>query len=366
MLNKHYMPPHSASRGRRILLVGHLGHGTLGTDGQTVRTRSVLAELVRALKRTRVAVLDTQSASYAFPAFIVRFWCSALLSDLLIALPGERAIRWLLPQYVLWKRWTRRQVHLIAIGGWLPRLAAQVPSLRRHLGDCDVVYVQTRHIAEQLGRLGLNNVVVFPNFRRFDCVREPNSASSGPLRCVFISRLTPAKGLEIAIRAAVTANAATPHCCTLDIYGPCSSRDTAWLASLRPMFAGDVHYHGTLAPALVSSTLANYDVLLFPTTYSGEGFPGVVLEAMIAGLAVLASDWHSNSELVKHGVNGFILTPNDVDGFADAITSLGADRSLLLALQRQSAAQAQRYHPDSVMPILLSRLGDATVRRCGD
>ena len=50
-----------------------------------------------------------------------------------------------------------------------------------------------------------------------------------------------------------------------------------------------------------------------------EGLPLNVIEAMLCGNAVVASNNRGHRELVENGVNGFIVEPKDIDAFADKV-----------------------------------------------
>ena len=56
-----------------------------------------------------------------------------------------------------------------------------------------------------------------------------------------------------------------------------------------------------------------------------EGMPNVVLEAMAAGLPVVATEVGGLSEVVKHGETGWLVPPKDVAALADSISQLLGD-----------------------------------------
>ena len=57
-----------------------------------------------------------------------------------------------------------------------------------------------------------------------------------------------------------------------------------------------------------------------------EGLPLNVMEAMLCGKPVVASNNRGHRELVMDGVNGCVVEPDDVDGFAKIIVSLIRNR----------------------------------------
>jgi glycosyltransferase involved in cell wall biosynthesis len=59
-----------------------------------------------------------------------------------------------------------------------------------------------------------------------------------------------------------------------------------------------------------------------------EGLPLVALEAMAAGLPVIATDVGGTREVVDDGVTGYLLQPNDIEGLADRICRLSGDSGL--------------------------------------
>ncbi len=59
-----------------------------------------------------------------------------------------------------------------------------------------------------------------------------------------------------------------------------------------------------------------------------EGLPLNVIEAMLCGDAVVASNNRGHRELVENGVNGFIVEPKDIDAFADKIIKVLDDTSV--------------------------------------
>jgi glycosyltransferase involved in cell wall biosynthesis len=68
----------------------------------------------------------------------------------------------------------------------------------------------------------------------------------------------------------------------------------------------------------VSSQLGKLDLLVLPSLF-GEGLPMVVLEAMAAGVPVIATRVEGVPEAIRDGVDGLIVAPDDPGALADAI-----------------------------------------------
>jgi glycosyltransferase involved in cell wall biosynthesis len=89
-------------------------------------------------------------------------------------------------------------------------------------------------------------------------------------------------------------------------------------------------YMGEMAPAEVRELMAAADVFL--NTSLHEGMPGAVLEAMAAGLPVIASNTAGNRALVQDNENGLLFAPEDSRELISAAVRLSADRWLRSSL----------------------------------
>ena len=80
-----------------------------------------------------------------------------------------------------------------------------------------------------------------------------------------------------------------------------------------------------------------------------EGLPNVVLEAMAAGLAVVATNVGGLSEVVKHGETGWLVAPKDVVGLAKAISHLLANDTVRAAFGQAGRRRVERWFSVSAM-----------------
>jgi glycosyltransferase involved in cell wall biosynthesis len=92
------------------------------------------------------------------------------------------------------------------------------------------------------------------------------------------------------------------------------------------MFASDrrVTIGEAIAPQEVQNVLRSYDVLCCPSRCL-EGGPTVGLEALAAGVPVIAASAGGVAEVLEDGVNGRLVPPGDVDRLAAALAEVAGD-----------------------------------------
>ncbi len=94
---------------------------------------------------------------------------------------------------------------------------------------------------------------------------------------------------------------------------------------------GRVKYVEYLGPKYGDSKLqelANSDLLVFPTTYSNECFPVVILEAMRQGVPVISTNEGGIADMVEHGKTGFVIDDVTPEKWANTISAILTDNSL--------------------------------------
>lgn len=82
-----------------------------------------------------------------------------------------------------------------------------------------------------------------------------------------------------------------------------------------------VHYHGSTHPAALRDYWFPAAGGLITLSCHDEGRPQVMLEAMAAGLPIIASDLPAHRDLIRHGETGWLTTSQGA--FSDAINLLG-------------------------------------------
>jgi len=93
--------------------------------------------------------------------------------------------------------------------------------------------------------------------------------------------------------------------------------------------------------------LPTFDVLAVPSLW--EGMPLVILEAMHAGLPVVASDVGSVSEAVLDGETGYVVAPGDEAALRERLARLLGDAELRARLGERGRAIAGERFTDAAM-----------------
>ncbi len=97
----------------------------------------------------------------------------------------------------------------------------------------------------------------------------------------------------------------------------------------------------------VASILAASDIFVLPSHF--EGLPMSIIEAMLCGLPVVATDIRGPREQVKDGVTGFLVPPAQVEPLADALGRLVADRCLRAACGASGLVRARTLFSEAAV-----------------
>ena len=160
-------------------------------------------------------------------------------------------------------------------------------------------------------------------------------APGDPLRVCFLSRISPMKNLDYALR--VLAEVRVPV--EFTIYGV--AEDAAYWEQCQKLEKNlpphvTVHYYGEIDHANVNRTLANHDLFFLPTR--GENYGHVIFEALAAGLPVLISDQTPWKNLEARGV-GWDLPLTAAEKFCAVIEAQAGLDDEARAAQRQSSQE---------------------------
>jgi glycosyltransferase involved in cell wall biosynthesis len=245
---------------------------------------------------------------------------------------GSEPLKYLVPSMT----GRRRPLAYYAIGTYSGSgRAAQLAVWRLLLKRADVVAAEGDEVrTECVERLGVPaaHVVLAPNGRDPEVFRPRSSRTAGPPTLLFVGALTAGKGPDRFI----------------DLVSQLRSDGV----DLEAQVAGD----GPLADGLagparaaavsllgprtdVAEVMGRADLLVFPSRPAGEGMPGVLIEAGMAGLPVVATDVPGVRSIVRDGETGLVVPVDDPGALASATAHLLGDPA-----RRAAMGQAARRH----------------------
>jgi glycosyltransferase involved in cell wall biosynthesis len=181
---------------------------------------------------------------------------------------------------------------------------------------------------------------------RRDAARARLGASGDEVVVGTVGNRNPSKGHGHLLRAAAAVRARQPRA-VVRVVGAPSPVHAAYERELRTLAGtlglGDERVLRWIDPgARVAEHMLGFDVMAMTSVPNSEGMPTVILEAMAAGLPVVATDVGAVREVVEDGVNGFLVPPGDDVAIAAAVERLVADRELRARLGAAGRALVER------------------------
>ncbi len=161
----------------------------------------------------------------------------------------------------------------------------------------------------------------------------------------FVGRLDePRKGLDVLLRAFPAIARSRPGVRLL-IVGT-GDADAA-RARVPQELRGQVDFLGAVDDAAKAQVLRTADVYVAPNT-GGESFGIVLVEAMAAGAAVVATDLPAFDRVLEGGRCGVLFPHEDSEALAEAVVRLLAEPSTREALRAEAAVAVRQYDWSSV------------------
>ena len=166
----------------------------------------------------------------------------------------------------------------------------------------------------------------------------PAGASYEARHFTIVARLVPKKNLGVALRAYALYFHANQFPRSLHLCGAGPLEEELRQLCVELRIQQGVVFHGFVQADAVAHILATSLILILPSVE--EQFGNVVVEAQAMGLPVILSDnCGARDRLVRSGVNGFVIEPDNSEGLAWFMRKFSSDE----ALWRRMCLSAQEY-----------------------
>lgn len=193
------------------------------------------------------------------------------------------------------------------------------------LVNSDITFWETKSLVS-FGKKLNKQSYWFPNIRiRSRYLRSEREKYSK--KFVFLSQVKKEKGIDYLIKS-FSSIGKDSH---IDIYGPLID------ISENELNGSNYSYKGCVSPDDVYKILSEYDVLVLPSFWKNEGYPGIIIEAFSVGIPVIATEVGGIPEIVKDRYNGILIPPKDSDALCDAIKYINDSNYAELAMNARKS-----------------------------
>lgn len=321
----------------KILLIGNFNEKETNlVNGQTIKSDLIYEALK---EKFNVERINTNLLKTNFFSLLYRNILKIVNSQKIIVMLGKNGLNILFPVIYIIAKILKKDIYYIVIGGWLASKIRKNLILKYMLKRIDKIFVECYGMQKELNEINCLNVDILYNFRDTDFLpKEVNNIDKKyeNMKLIFYSRIIEEKGIYDLIEVIKKINT-KDEVVTLDIYGPIGKYE-----KLDQFLDKNIKYKGIISKDKYQ-ILNKYDLMVFPTYYSGEGQAGVIVEAMISNLPILASDWKYNSEFISDNETGFLFKARDKEDLEKKIKFINDNRELLKKIKKNMIEEKNKY-----------------------
>jgi len=225
------------------------------------------------------------------------------------------------------------------------------------LNNADALLAQTQHMAREMKGICLKEAVVIPNgvdLDRFsklskEEVRHKLGITEQEKTVLCVANLREEKGQKYLIEAMEKVVIDYPES-RLFIVGSDFQNGKIQKLALGKKIEQKVVFAGFVLPDEVPRYMAAADIFILPSL--GEGFPNALLEAMAAGLPIVATNVGGIPEIVTEGENGFLVEPRNPQQLAEKLLFLLENEDTRRRISKNNIKKAKNYDWPSIIASL--------------
>lgn len=331
----------------KIGVIGHFGGKKQFLDGQTVKTKEINAYIEKYYK---IKTFKFDTYKNARNPFKLLYLINKTLkkNDIIIVILAIRGYKIITPLLMLINKIYKRRIFDIVIGGKRYNIYKNNNLITKTSRKYEKIFVETEKIKQEYEKRNLNNVEVLYNFKNLKKGKIKQPKENIKL-CTF-SRVIKEKGINDAIESIIKANKKlNKNVFELDIYGQLGEEYKQEFESIIKNSPKYIKYKGMIDYNKSVETLNNYDAMLFLTYYKNEGFAGTILDALYAGLPVIATNWNSNFEILEDKKTGLSVEIKNPEQVSNKIIELYNNKKLLEQMKKNCLKESEKYTPDKTM-----------------
>lgn len=290
-----------------------------------------------------ITIIDTTKPNYkniicAYLSILLQFFKNLRTHDIIFLHGTFKDYLYIAPIICLFAKLSNKKFYLRKFAGDFEARFNASSKLRKAIfkkliQKADITFWETKSLVK-FGKQFNKNSIWFPNVRKQTSLPKQNFSYSK--KFVFISQVKKEKGIDILLETFKELD----NSFHLEIYGPLMGY------TIEQLNTRNTSYIRQLNPEEVTSKLKEYDILLLPTYWEGEGYPGIIIEALSVGVPTIATLWGGISEIVKHNYNGILIPIKDCSALKNAI--LNINESNYLHLSQNALDSFEQFNADHV------------------
>jgi glycosyltransferase involved in cell wall biosynthesis len=233
---------------------------------------------------------------------------------------------------------------------------------RRAFAASDAILVNSRQVADYIGTVygaPAQRITVVYNAIDLDRFQPPAAPRPAhPPRVVMVGRLVQQKNPQLFVAAAAALRQRLPAV-RFRLVGDGPLRPAVERAAAAAGLGDALELAGERrdVPALLQ------DADLFWLTSDWEGLPNAVLEAMAAGLPVVATDVGGTAELLDAGVEGYVVDAGDREALVARSLEILGDPQRLAQMRHAARARAAQFSRAAMVEATCAVYAAALARR---
>jgi len=215
------------------------------------------------------------------------------------------------------------------------------------LKETSLILVLSKNMEKHLMNISNRKPIILPNgidiaeFQKN--MRKMLGKRFGRKQILFVGNIRPVKGVEYLINAMPKILEEEPDTCLVLV----GSYPQTFIQKIPKNLKNKVMLTGFINHQEVPAYMKGSDVFVLPSL--SEGFPNVLLEAMAAGLPIVATNVGGIPEIVTDGENGFLTESKNSKQLAEKILLLLKDESLRRRISENNLIKVRKYDISRVL-----------------
>ena len=332
----------------KLIFIGSVNLGSIADDGETMKNRILLKYLSKEFDK--IHIVDTRHRFARLYHMIKYLFLMLFYRNTKVIFSASSFVTYKLIKIASCLLWDFNKITYWVIGGRFAEFIEEGKIKKELYLKMNRILVEGNAMTDKLKQLGFYNVITVPNFKEITYLPTLKASEENVTKFVFLSRIIPQKGVDLIISASEELNKKYDTDFIVDFYGKIDqSYERTFKNKIKNI--DNLNYKGflDLTTNVGYDKLSDYNIMLFPTFWQGEGFPGIIIDAYIAGLPIIASDWNLNSQIIRDNVTGIIIPSNNVHALTEVMSKFINKKIELRTMSMNAQSEVRKFDAKNIV-----------------